>query len=100
MKLVDGIYKMDLESIEDQIDEKTSMFIFCNPHNPTGRIFDEDEMLELVNLCQKHNLLIVSDEIHSDFIFAKPFIPIININEYAKNNTFTVSAVLKHNLAG
>lgn len=101
MKLVDGIYKMDLESIEDQIDEKTSMFIFCNPHNPTGRIFDEDEMLELVNLCQKHNLLIVSDEIHSDFIFTKPFIPIININEYAKNNTFTVSSCTKtFNLAG
>ena len=101
MKLIDGIYKMDLASIENQIDETTSMFIFCNPHNPTGRIFDKDEMLELIDFCQRHNLLIISDEIHSDFALTKPFYPIININKYAKDNTFTVSSCTKtFNLAG
>ncbi|MGI6607649.1 MAG: MalY/PatB family protein [Erysipelotrichaceae bacterium] len=95
MKLVDGIYRMDLSSIEDKIDESTTMFIFCNPHNPTGRIFDKDEMSELSDFCRRHNLLIISDEIHSDFALTKPFCPIINIDEYAKNNTFTVSSCTK-----
>ncbi|HPW53303.1 MAG TPA: MalY/PatB family protein [Erysipelotrichaceae bacterium] len=101
MKLVDGVYKTDLSSIEDQIDQSTSMFIFCNPHNPTGRVFDNDEMLEVADFCQRHNLLIISDEIHSDFALTKPFYPLININEFAKYNTFTVSSCTKtFNIAG
>ncbi|MGI6510446.1 MAG: MalY/PatB family protein [Erysipelotrichaceae bacterium] len=101
MKLVDGVYKMDLAGIEDQIDEYTTMFIFCNPHNPTGRIFDKEEMSELADFCQRHNLLVISDEIHGDFTLTKPFYPFININEFAKNNTFTVSSCTKtFNLAG
>ncbi len=101
IKLIDGIYKMDLAGVEDQIDESTSMFILCNPHNPTGRIYTEDELLEITDFCQRHNLLIISDEIHSDFTLTKPFYPIININEFAKNNTFTVSSCTKtFNIAG
>ncbi len=101
MKLVDGVYKMDLAGIEHQIDESTTMFIFCNPHNPTGRIFDKDEMSELADFCQRHNLLVISDEIHGDFTLTKPFYPFINVNEFAKNNTFTVSSCTKtFNLAG
>lgn len=101
IKLVDGVYKMDLESIEDQIDENTKMFILCNPHNPTGRIYTEEELKEVSDFCQRHNLLIINDEIHSDFTLTKPFLPFINVSEYAKNNTFTVTSITKtFNLAG
>lgn len=64
--LKDGKYRMDLTSLEKQIDEKTKIFILCNPHNPTGRVFTREELQEVVDFCLKHNLIIIADEIHCD----------------------------------
>ncbi|MBQ6655568.1 MAG: PatB family C-S lyase [Erysipelotrichaceae bacterium] len=101
MVIRNGRYEMDLAAIEDAVDERTTMFIFCNPHNPTGRIFDEDELREVADFCQRHALWIINDEIHADFTLNKPMRSILNISEYTRSHTFTfLSATKTFNLAG
>lgn len=98
----EGRYVFDFEDMEKQIDERCKLFILCNPQNPTGRVFEKEELEEIAAFCEKHQLLIISDEIHADFIFdKKKFIPICDINEYTKNHTITcVSCTKTFNLAG
>ena len=101
MKIENERYVLDLQAIEDKMDDSVTMFIFCNPHNPTGRIYDEDELKEVADFCEKHHLLIIDDEIHSDFALDKPFKTILNITPYARENTFVaLSSTKTFNLAG
>ena len=98
----DGHYTMDFEALEESIDEKTKMIIICNPHNPIGRVWTREELEKLVAICEKHNLLIIADEIHADIVY-KPneYTPILNISDYAKNNTIAFTAPSKtFNIAG
>ena len=65
-----GRYTIDMADFEKKIVENNArMFILCNPHNPVGRVWTRDELLQLGQICRRHNCLIVSDEIHSDIIF-------------------------------
>lgn len=68
LKLTDESYVMDIDNLESQIDADTKMFILCNPHNPVGRAWTKKELSALLALCEKHHIILVSDEIHSDFI--------------------------------
>ncbi|MFA6867766.1 MAG: PatB family C-S lyase [Bacteroidales bacterium] len=68
LRLEGTAYTMDFDDLESQIDANTSMLILCNPHNPIGRAWTEKELLTLVGICEKNNICLVSDEIHSDFI--------------------------------
>ena len=63
-----GQYTMDYDDLEAKITEKTKALILCNPHNPTGRVWTKDELEKLVNICAKHDICIISDDIHSDII--------------------------------
>lgn len=64
-----GYYSIDFEDFEAKAkEENTKLFIMCNPHNPTGRIFNNDELKKLSEICVKNNVLIVADEIHGDLI--------------------------------
>lgn len=66
----DNLYHIDFEDFEKKIaDEKIKLFFLCNPHNPVGRVWKEDELIRLGDICVKHNVTVVSDEIHQDFIF-------------------------------
>lgn len=68
LKLDDGHYRMDFSDIERKIIENdVKMFIFCSPHNPVGRVWSEDEIRTLGEICRRHNVFLVSDEIHCDF---------------------------------
>ncbi|MGG7060423.1 aminotransferase class I/II-fold pyridoxal phosphate-dependent enzyme, partial [Clostridium tertium] len=67
VKLEDGNYVMDYEDIESKIKD-VKMFILCNPHNPVGRVWTKEELIKLGDICMKHNVLVISDEIHSDII--------------------------------
>ena len=61
---------IDFEGIERAIvEENVTLFLLCNPHNPVGRVWTEDELKRLGDICIKHNVLIVSDEIHADFVW-------------------------------
>ena len=63
-------YTIDFEGIERAIvEENVTLFLLCNPHNPVGRVWTEDELKRLGDICIKHNVLIVSDEIHADFVW-------------------------------
>ncbi|MDR2456648.1 MAG: pyridoxal phosphate-dependent aminotransferase [Deltaproteobacteria bacterium] len=66
----DGRYRMDFEDLERKIvSEKAKLMLLCSPHNPVSRVWTEEELKELGRICLKHHCLIVSDEIHADFVF-------------------------------
>lgn len=68
--LEDGRYRMDLVDMEQKIkDSKVKLFILCSPHNPVGRVWTKEELEAVGELCEKYDVLIVSDEIHSDFTY-------------------------------
>jgi cystathionine beta-lyase len=65
----DGYYTIDFEDLEKKAaDDKTTLFILCNPHNPTGRVWHEDELKRLAAVIEKYKLWVISDEIHCDLI--------------------------------
>ncbi|MDD3137514.1 MAG: PatB family C-S lyase [Lachnospiraceae bacterium] len=69
LKNKDGQYSIDFEDFEKKAaDEKTTLFIFCNPHNPSGRVWKEEELKKLAGIIEKYNLWVISDEIHCDLI--------------------------------
>ena len=65
----DGKYEIDFEDFESKITPKTKLLLLCSPHNPVGRVWSKDELTKLDEICRKHNILVVSDEIHSDLVF-------------------------------
>ncbi len=95
-------YEMDLTRLEESITEKTKMLLLCHPHNPVGRVWTREELERLAALCEKYNLLVISDEIHADLLFrGKQHIPFASLNEDTKMRTFTCLAPTKtFNLAG
>lgn len=95
-----GYYTMDLEDLENKITSKTKILALCSPHNPVGRVWSKEELEKLANICIKHNIIIVSDEIHSDITFKK-FIPLASINEKIAQQTITLNSAGKtFNIAG
>lgn len=100
--LENGAYRMDFEDLEACIDNETKMIIISNPHNPIGRVWTKEELTQLVDICEKHSIIILADEIHSDIIFEpNRYTPIASISEYAKNNSITFVAPSKtFNIAG
>ena len=65
----DGTYTIDYEDFEKRIiEENVKLFILCNPHNPVGRVWTKEELERLGDICLKHGVFVVSDEIHADFV--------------------------------
>lgn len=94
-------YEMDFQMLEKVVDDTVKAIILCNPHNPTGRVFTQKELKQLSDFCERHQLLIFSDEIHCDFLYDTDFIPIMNVSEYTKYHTIAyVSPTKAFNLAG
>jgi cystathionine beta-lyase len=69
LKPVDDSYEMDFDDLDRKLADARAI-ILCNPHNPVGRVFTEDELRRVGELCVKHNVVIISDEIHGDLVFA------------------------------
>ena len=69
LKIVNDKYEIDFENMEKIVTEKTKAIIFCNPQNPTGNVWTEEDITKLCEFSKKHNLLIISDELHFEFIF-------------------------------
>ena len=72
--LKNGKYKMDFEQLRKELDKnaeqgvRAKIMLFCNPHNPTGRVWEKDELQEIADVCKEYDLFLISDEIHEDFI--------------------------------
>ena len=96
-------YSIDFEDLESKLSNpQTTMMIFCNPHNPVGKIWDRETLTKIGSLCRKNNVIVVSDEIHCDLTETrKGYIPFASASEECKNNSITCVAPTKSfNLAG
>ncbi|MDR2716627.1 MAG: pyridoxal phosphate-dependent aminotransferase [Treponema sp.] len=65
----DGRYSIDFNDFEEKI-KQAKMFIMCNPHNPVGRVWNRDELVRMGEICLRHGVTVIADEIHEDFIFS------------------------------
>ena len=69
LKLVDGKYRMDFDDLQEKAaDPRNKILILCNPHNPVGRVWTEEELMLLDEICGRHDVLVISDEIHGDIV--------------------------------
>ena len=95
-------YDIDFDALEAAITPETRMFLLCNPHNPIGRMWTRDELAHLVDICERHDIVICSDEIHSDLILGDAdHVPTASISEAAAARTVTLHAPSKtFNLPG
>lgn len=99
----EGIWRMDLADMEEKIKRNhIHAAIFCSPHNPTGRVWTAEEILQFTELCRKYDVYVISDEIWSDIILdGYKHIPTQSISEDARNRTVALYAPSKtFNLAG
>ena len=111
LKLEDGCYEMDYRGLEETCNPSgnsfpakptPAMMVLCNPHNPVGRVWTKDELERLANICLEKDVLIVSDDIHSEFVYEDySYRPLISISDEIANNSITLTSPSKaFNTAG
>ncbi|MBH0231060.1 MalY/PatB family protein [Halobacillus yeomjeoni] len=96
-------YHIDFDDFEEKIKENdVKMFILCNPHNPVGRVWTKEELNKMADICNRHEVLIVSDEIHADLVFKDhTHVPMASLDHHTSQNTITCMSPTKtFNLAG
>jgi cystathionine beta-lyase len=99
----DGAYHLDLGALERTLsDPQVRLLIFCNPHNPTGTIWTADELRAVGDICARHGVTVISDEIHCDLTApGTSYTPFASVSdEYARVSVTCVSASKAFNLAG
>lgn len=98
----DNRYHIDLDDFEAKImKHHVKLFLLCNPHNPSGRVFTREELTKMGEICLKHGVLVVSDEIHNDFVFEGEHTVFASIKkEFADNSIICTSPSKTFNLAG
>lgn len=100
--LEEGCYRMDYVGLEQQAsDPNTKMIYLCNPHNPVGRVWRSNELKMLGDICAKHNVLVVSDEIHGDITYSSyNYTPFASLGpEYADHSITCISPAKSFNIA-
>lgn len=102
MREDNGVYSIDFEEFEKCLQQNVKLFILCNPHNPGGIVWQENELKEIIRLCIKYDVLILSDEIHADLVFpGKKHIPLVTLAGDQAGRIITCVAPTKtFNLAG
>lgn len=101
LELVKGQYQINFEKFEQDV-KGCKLFLFCNPHNPGGRVWTREELEKIAHICHKNNVIVVSDEIHADLTLS-PYqhIPFSKVNEEARMNCITFASPSKaFNIAG
>jgi cystathionine beta-lyase len=97
-----GHYRIDFEDLEEKArNPKTRMIYLCNPHNPVARVWSEAELRRLGDICNRNNVLVVSDEMHADLVFTgKRYTPFASLGpEYAANCISCISPAKTFNIA-
>ena len=103
LALVNGPYEIDFADLEQKLaDPKVKLMFLCSPHNPVGRVWTKEELLKVGDLCLKYNVITVSDEIHSDFVWDdNVHTPFATLGEEYQQNCIVCTAPSKtFNLAG
>lgn len=104
----DNRYHIDFSDFESKvIDNNIKLFLLCNPHNPSGRVFTREELERLGDICVKHGVIVVSDEIHNDFVFEGEHIVFANVKKKfedisvvctSASKTFNLASMLISNI--
>jgi cystathionine beta-lyase len=96
-----GCYSIDFQDFETKI-KQAKMFILCNPHNPVGRVWKQDELIRMGEICLRHGVTVIADEIHEDFVFpGHKHLVFAALNQELANITVTCTSPSKtFNLAG
>ena len=103
LALVNGHYEIDFADLEQKLaNPKVKLMFLCSPHNPVGRVWTKEELLKVGDLCLKYNVITVSDEIHSDFVWDdNAHTPFATLGEEYQQNCIVCTAPSKtFNLAG
>ena len=101
LALEDGIYRMDLSDTENRLSGGEKMIVLCSPHNPGGRVWSRQELEELARFAEKHDLIIVSDEIHHDLLYPGAIhTPMSLINGTRDRLIMLTAATKTFNIAG
>ena len=102
LKLENGRYTFDFEDLKSKITANTKLLLLCNPQNPGGMVWTREELEELSQICLENNIMVISDEIHSDLIYnGNQHIPFATISEEAAKNCIVFMAPSKtFNVAG
>ena len=102
LRWVGDTYEMDFEQLEQVIDDKCKILILANPHNPVGITWSRDTLVRLADIAVKHNLIVISDEIHCDMaLYGNKHIPFASVSENAARCSITFGAPSKtFNIAG
>ena len=99
----DGLFEIDFDQLErDFVEENVKLYVLCNPHNPGGRVWEKEVLEKIGQLCQKHGVLLVSDEIHQDLaLFGNKHQSFNTVNEDFKGFSLILSSATKtFNIAG
>ena len=99
----DGLFEIDFDQLEkDFVEEEVKLYVLCNPHNPGGRVWEKEVLEKIGQLCQKHGVLLVSDEIHQDLaLFGNKHQSFNTVNEAFKEFSLILSSATKtFNIAG
>lgn len=97
-----GVYSIDFIDLEEKLtDEKTTIFLLCSPQNPTGRVWTKDELIRMINLCERYNVFLISDEIHMDIV-REPYqhIPVVDVTTKLEHIAICTSASKTFNTSG
>ena len=97
-----GQYSMDFEGLEGLMDERTKMLVLCNPQNPCGTLWDKESMVRLAEVCERHGVIVISDEIHGDLsLYGRRLVPFCSVSEAAARIGMIFTGPTKaFNLAG
>ena len=99
----DRHYEIDFEDFERKIvDEEVKVFLLCNPHNPAGRVWTREELTRMGDICLKHGVFVISDDIHNELVMpGYHYTPFASINsEFAEHSAVCTSASKSFNIAG
>ena len=102
LRLADGRYEMDFAQLEQLIDDRCKVLILANPHNPGGVVWRRDTLARLADVCARHRLTVISDEIHADMtLYGSRHVPFASVSEAAAQGSITFNAPSKtFNIAG
>jgi cystathionine beta-lyase len=101
LKLIAGRYYIDFENLKLQLEKyKPKLYLFCSPHNPSGRIWSLEEIKEVVRLCRENNTIVIADEVHGEHILDGEFHSVLKLKESYENLILVTSPNKGFNLGG